>query len=74
MVDQLQIRLAGSRRDDSDVATAIAHVLDWNVQVPERKVQARVEGGWVTLKQLASGAQGVFHCSPASWITASIRL
>jgi osmotically-inducible protein OsmY len=40
---------ANRPRDDSDIATAIAHVLDWNVQIPENAVHARVEDGWVTL-------------------------
>lgn len=50
VANELQVKLPGSPRDDSDVATAIAHVLEWNVQVPERTVQAHVQGGWVTLK------------------------
>ena len=34
----------------ADVACkAIAHILKWNVQIPEGKVHARVENGWVTL-------------------------
>ena len=28
-------------RDDSDIARAIAHILEWNVQIPEGKVRAR---------------------------------
>jgi len=50
VADELQVKLPGSPRDDSDIATAIAHVLEWNVQVPERTVQALVQGGWVTLE------------------------
>lgn len=49
VANDLQVELAGSPRDDSDIATAIAHVLDWNVQIPENAVHARVEDGWVTL-------------------------
>ena len=33
-----------------DIAEAIAHVLEWNVQVPEDRVHATVEHGWVTLE------------------------
>jgi BON domain len=36
-------------RDDADIAKAIAHILEWNVQIPEGKVHARVENGWVVL-------------------------
>src|SRR3984893_18928090 len=49
VANDLKVRLSGSPRDDSDVARAIAHVLEWNVQVPEGKVHARVENGWGTL-------------------------
>ena len=48
VANDLKVRLSGSPRDDSDIARAIAHVLEWNVQVPEGTVDARVENGWVT--------------------------
>jgi osmotically-inducible protein OsmY len=48
VANELEVRLPGTR-DDSDIARAIAHVLEWNVQVPEGKVHARVQNGWVTL-------------------------
>jgi osmotically-inducible protein OsmY len=50
VANELRVKLPGSPRDDSDIATAIAHVLEWNVQVPERNVRALVQGGWVTLE------------------------
>jgi osmotically-inducible protein OsmY len=49
VANDLKVKLPGSPRDDSDIAQAIAHVLQWNVQVPEGRVQATVENGWVTL-------------------------
>ena len=49
VANDLTVKLSGSPRDDSDIARAIAHVLEWNVQVPEGRVHARVERGWVTL-------------------------
>jgi osmotically-inducible protein OsmY len=49
VANDLEVRLSGAPRDDSDIARAIAHVLEWNVQVPEGRVHARVENGWVTL-------------------------
>jgi osmotically-inducible protein OsmY len=49
VANDLEVKLAGAPRGDSDIATAIAHVLDNNVQVPEGKVHARVQNGWVTL-------------------------
>ena len=50
VANDLKVKLSGAPRDDSDIARAIAHVLEWNVQVPEGKVQARVSDGWVTLE------------------------
>ena len=50
VADELEVKLAGTPRDDSDIAQAIAHVLEWNVQVPGGKVHARVSKGWATLE------------------------
>lgn len=50
VANDLQVRLAGSPRDDGDIAKAIAHVLEWNVQIPTGRVQARVQDGWVNLE------------------------
>jgi osmotically-inducible protein OsmY len=49
VANDLQVQLSGGPRDDSDIARAIAHVLEWNTQVPEDKVHAQVQNGWVTL-------------------------
>jgi osmotically-inducible protein OsmY len=50
VANDLKVTLSGAPRDDTDIARAIAHVLEWNVQVPEGKVQARVQDGWVMLE------------------------
>jgi osmotically-inducible protein OsmY len=49
VADEIKVRVAGQPRDDSDIARAIAHVLEWNTQIPEGKVRAQVRGGWVML-------------------------
>jgi len=49
VANQLEVRLT-DKRDDSDVAKAIAHILDWNTNIPTSQVRARVENGWVTLE------------------------
>ncbi len=49
VANDLKVKLPGAPRDDSGIATAIAHVLENNVQIPEGRVHARVEDGWVTL-------------------------
>lgn len=50
VANDIQVRLPGQPRDDAEIATAIAHVLDNNVQVPSDRVTARVEDGWVILE------------------------
>jgi osmotically-inducible protein OsmY len=50
VANELKVKLSGEPRDDSDIARAIAHILEWNVQVPEGQVKARVQAGWVTLE------------------------
>jgi osmotically-inducible protein OsmY len=50
VANDLQVELPGAPRDDVDIAEAIAHVLEWNVQVPEGRVHATVEHGRVTLE------------------------
>jgi osmotically-inducible protein OsmY len=49
VANELRVNLSSGPRDDSDIAAAIAHVLDNNVQLPQDKVHARVQNGWVTL-------------------------
>ena len=49
VANDLKVQLAGMPRDDSEIAAAIAHVLDNNVQIPPGQVHARVKDGWVTL-------------------------
>jgi osmotically-inducible protein OsmY len=49
VANDLTVSLSGIPRDDSDIATAIAHVLDNNVQIPAGQVHAEVQAGWVTL-------------------------
>jgi osmotically-inducible protein OsmY len=50
VANDLKVKLSGTPRDDSDIAVAIAHILDNNVQIPAGRVQARVQSGWVTLE------------------------
>jgi osmotically-inducible protein OsmY len=49
VADEVTVHLSGDPRDDGDIARTIAHVLESNTQIPESKVQAEVENGWVTL-------------------------
>src|SRR5882724_4427681 len=46
VANDLKVQLPGTPRDDSEIAAAIAHVLDNNVQIPPGQVHARVQDGW----------------------------
>ena len=50
VANEIEVRLTDDKRDDGDIARAIAHVLDWNTNIPTGKVKARVENGWVTME------------------------
>ncbi len=41
---------APRQRSDAEIATAIGHMLAWSISVPQERVQAVVEKGWVTLR------------------------
>ena len=49
VANQMEVRLAGARKDDTDIARAISHVIEWNTNIPADQVKARVDEGWVTL-------------------------
>jgi osmotically-inducible protein OsmY len=46
----IEVRLSpGHRRSDMEIAKAVADALAWHSLIPEDRVQAAVEDGWVTL-------------------------
>jgi osmotically-inducible protein OsmY len=50
VADELHVQLpGGSVRDDSDIATSIAHVINYNTALPEGAIKATVSDGFVTL-------------------------
>jgi len=85
VANELEVKLPGPFvRTDPEIARAATHALEWNVAVPQDRIQLRVEKGWVTLdgqvefyyqKEAAEGAvrhlpgvRGVFNA-----ITLAIR-
>ncbi|MFD0914825.1 BON domain-containing protein [Pseudahrensia aquimaris] len=48
--DEIEVNIPTEHRhDDSDIAEHIAHVLEWNVSIPDGSVIATVQNGFVTL-------------------------
>ncbi len=51
VADELTVHVPSSlTRTDIDIAHAVADALRWDVEVPDEKVKARIENGWVTLE------------------------
>lgn len=48
---ELDVKLSPThKRSDSEIAAAAESSLKWHTQVPDEKLQLRVEKGWITLK------------------------
>lgn len=51
IADELEVRLASEhRRSDTDLAHQVVNALRWDVLVPDERIKARVENGWVWLE------------------------
>ncbi|RYZ21920.1 MAG: BON domain-containing protein [Chitinophagaceae bacterium] len=52
VVEEIEVKFYShlATRDDSEIASAIVTAFKWNIEIPEDKVQVRVEDGWVTLE------------------------
>ena len=50
IADDIEVHIPGTHRhDDTNIAERIAHVLEWNVAIPDGSIQAKVRDGIVTL-------------------------
>lgn len=50
VANDIEVKLPSSvERDDVDIARSAVHALEWNVAVPNDRVQVTVMNGWVTL-------------------------
>ncbi len=51
IADELRVRLPnGTTRTDTEIAHSALLALEWNVQVPDKDITLKVEGGWITLQ------------------------
>lgn len=51
VADELTVHLpSSSARTDIDIAHAVADALRWDIEVPDEKIKARVDNGWVFLE------------------------
>lgn len=50
VANDIEVRLVGTERTDSDIAAAAVNAINWNSTIANNKVHVTVEKGWVTLK------------------------
>ena len=51
IAEKIEVLIPGAlKRTDTDLAHAIVNTFEWDVQVPDNSVKARVEDGWVWLE------------------------
>jgi osmotically-inducible protein OsmY len=49
IAEELQVRYPFDTPDDSDIAKSAVHSLAWDIEVPNKNIEVKVEKGWVTL-------------------------
>ena len=52
VVEKIEVKFSNSfaKKDDNDIAGEVINALKWNWQVPNDKLQVKVEKGWITLE------------------------
>ena len=50
VANDIEVKLPGGQmRSDTEIAQAVRHALEWDVFVPDKRIQSTVSNGWVTL-------------------------
>ncbi|HSF41930.1 MAG TPA: BON domain-containing protein [Thermoanaerobaculia bacterium] len=50
VAEEIEVRIpSATRRTDADIARAALNALQWHIEVPDERIQVKVEDGWVTL-------------------------
>jgi osmotically-inducible protein OsmY len=82
VVENIEVRLAfDAKRSDNDIAAAVVNRLEWDVAVPRKAVEVKVEDGWITLSgevhwnfQRAAATQDVRRLLGVTGVTNQITL
>jgi osmotically-inducible protein OsmY len=82
VANDLEVLSVGSmKRTDTDLAQGVLRALEWDIAVPDEKIKARVDDGWVTLEgevalqlQRAAAEKAVRRLSGVRGVTNQIRL
>ena len=50
VADEIKVKLPGAhQRSDTDIAHAVVNALRWDIQVPDDRIKATVDDGWIAL-------------------------
>lgn len=82
VADELIIEVPSPfKRSDMDIAHAVTNALRWDIEVPDDRIKARVDGGWVWLDgevewefQRAAAARAVRNLTGVMGVSNEIRL
>jgi osmotically-inducible protein OsmY len=82
VANDIEVHPVGSmKRTDTDIAQAVLRALEWDIAVPDEKIKARVDDGWVTLEgevalqfQRAAAENAVRRLSGVRGVTNQIAL
>lgn len=51
VADEIKVKLPGMhQRSDTDIAHAVVNALRWDIQVPDDRIKATIEEGWIALE------------------------
>jgi osmotically-inducible protein OsmY len=51
VADEIKVKLPGTyQRSDTDIAHAVVNALRWDIQVPDDRIKASVDDGWIDLE------------------------
>ena len=82
VADEITVKLPSTyERSDTEIAHAIANVLKWDTEVPDEKVKARVDKGWIWLEgdvewqfQKQAAERAIRYLSGVKGVTNTIRV
>ena len=82
IADELTVALPSTfKRSDTDLAHVIVNTLKWDVEVPDERIKARVDNGWVWIEgevdwqfQSAAAERAVRHLTGVRGVTSLLQV
>ena len=82
VAEEIEVRYNNyGKKNDTEIAASVLNALKWNMEVPDTKVKAEVENGWVTLTgefdwnfQKEAARSSVEHLTGVSGVSNNITI